>query len=161
MPYKVVQSKENDCEFLSVVPSRWENNGYVKWPAKGCDSKTKSLYKRLMTDGDSTPPDDWNSVKCRAKREFETYTEAQAEWKCMSDKSDTETSDNMPPPVTKKLPSKRCVKNREHIGRDKVNDYTAAVGFFFFFFGRVRVSNAHFVFYFQFSVCRFEFEQKQ
>lgn len=130
MPYKVVQTKENGREFLSVVPAGWEKDGFVKWPSKNCDTKTKALYKNLMADVASVPPDDWISVKCRLKRSCETYAEAKLEWKCMSDKSDTEQSDPMPPPKTDKIPTpKRDVKNRQHIGRSDANDYNEMVRF--------------------------------
>lgn len=141
MPYKIVQTKEDGKDFVTIVPSRWEKDGMLKWPPKK-DGKARELYQKLMKNADSSAPDGWNSVKCRLKREFETYAQAKLEWKSMSDKSDTSDTDVMPPPYTHKIPSKRKVKNRETIGRNQPNDYTGIVRCKFKLIGSVsRVSN--------------------
>lgn len=128
MPYKIVQTKEAGRDLLSIVPSAWVSNGFVKWPDTKCDSNAKKEYRKRLMDGNSLPHEDWIEVKCRFKRELETYELAKKEWNSMSDKSDTsDASDFMPPPETNNLPIKRPVKNREFIGRAPETDYYTQV----------------------------------
>lgn len=99
MPFKIVQTKENGEHLLTVVPSRWELDGILKRLV----SRTLSVqtFERMQQGENSVP-----SVKCRLKRQYSTYKEAKSVSKKMSDESDTEGSDRMPPP-TVTIPLKR------------------------------------------------------
>lgn len=126
MPFKIVQTKERGEILLSVVPSRWELDGVLKWPRSG--TIKPSTFHSMQQDENSVPSTDWIEVKCRLKRQYPTYDEAKSYSKQMSDQSDTEESDHMPPPAS--IPLKRKVINREIIGRIPANDYSDVVSEF-------------------------------
>lgn len=129
MPFKIIQTKERGNILLSVVPDCWELDGIVKWPQSG---KIKiSTFIAMQRDENSLPGIDWVDVKCRLKRQCATYEEAVKQSKEMSDQSDTEASDAMPPPVV--LPPKRKMVDRKTIGRAPVTDFGDLVSNFFDF----------------------------
>lgn len=125
MPYKILQTQENERELLTVVPSLWETDGLVSWPPIRCDAAMKMDYKKRLMDGNSVPHPDWKRIRCKLKRTFETYEEAQKEWKTMSDKSDTESDATQPA----SLPNKRKVKSRNPLGRENFPGYSQMVKF--------------------------------
>lgn len=102
MPFKLVQTKEKSRILLSIVPQRWEANNTLKWPKTG--QVKKSEFNSMLRDENSSPGENWMEVNCRVKRVCSAYAEALALSKEMSDKSDTDASDAMPPPA---LPAKR------------------------------------------------------
>lgn len=60
------------------------------------------------------------------------YDEAFAHSKAMSDQSDTDHSDFMPPPTMTTLPAKRKTVNRATIARTPAADFNDVVSYFIF-----------------------------
>uniref|UniRef100_A0A182VVL9 DUF4806 domain-containing protein n=1 Tax=Anopheles minimus TaxID=112268 RepID=A0A182VVL9_9DIPT len=86
MPYKIVQTIEGGETCLSVVPSRWEQEGVLFWPKK-------NLVAKLSLEEDSIPTNKWEKINCIKKREFKTRAEAYEELEKMEMKTDTEMDD--------------------------------------------------------------------
>lgn len=125
MAFKIVQTKEKGKNLLTIVPHLWESNEKIKWPCKSGQITAKE-FKQMLLDKNSIPSGDWIEVKCRLKRDNLSYEQAVAETKVMSDQSDTEASDSMPPP-SKPLPARRKVLDRENIGRPVALDFSSFV----------------------------------
>lgn len=117
MPFKLVQTREKSRILLSIVPQRWEVNNKLKWPNNG--QVKKSEFNRMLRDENSSPGKNWMEINCRVKRECSTYAEALTLSKEMSDKSDTDASDAMPPP---QLPPKRKTGGSFHSPATDFND---------------------------------------
>lgn len=90
MPFKIIQTNENQRKMLVIVPSMWEENGHLWWPPK---NTTK--YKTLMKDELSRPEkNQWKLMDCTLKRNnIRTYDLAEAELSIMEEKSDTDVND--------------------------------------------------------------------
>lgn len=102
MPYKVVQiQKKNGKLELAAVPSGWEEDGTLYWPATTCSSA-------LLHDAESVPKTaggKWQRYNCSVKRlNLPSYEKASAEIDVMENQSDTCASGGeeakKPPPGT-------------------------------------------------------------
>lgn len=100
MSFKIVQTREtNGAKKLSVIPSLWEKNGQMQWPAS-TKQITQTKFNVMSQDANSVPPPEWPHFKCTMKREVQIHADAVAIMKEMSGESDTQPSDSdaMPPP---------------------------------------------------------------
>lgn len=127
MPFKIVQTKEKNHILLSIVPEGWESDNKLRWPNSG--QVKKAEFNSMLRDENCAPRDNWLEVKCRVKRLCKTYDEAVAQSKVMSDQSDTDASDSMPPPS---VPAKRKSVNRMTIARTPATDFNDVVSNFIF-----------------------------
>lgn len=60
MPFKIVQTCENNSNRLFTIPSPWEDKNILKWPLKQVTKLIKNEF--------STPEGDWREMKCVVKR---------------------------------------------------------------------------------------------
>lgn len=88
MSFKIVATRENGKDFLSIVPYQWEKDGLMKWPTAG-QIKQKAFLQMLL-DGNSIPQEHWISYKCICKRRNLSYDCALTESKRMGLESDTD-----------------------------------------------------------------------
>ncbi|KAJ3664549.1 hypothetical protein Zmor_000107 [Zophobas morio] len=72
MPFKIVQTIEGGRFYFSIVPSKWEKDGLLRWPPK-------SLLVKLAHVENSSPEEKWETVNCVMKRELLTKEEAERE----------------------------------------------------------------------------------
>lgn len=119
--FKIVQTRERNRTLLSIVPHLWEKDNKLYWPNAG-EIKRRE-FEALMKDGHSSPLHHWKLYPCRKKKENLTYDQAVHMTKMMSDQSDTDECEAVPP----KLNEKRKVAQRAHIGRPKVANFTNLV----------------------------------
>ncbi|XP_031356460.1 uncharacterized protein LOC116180552 [Photinus pyralis] len=88
MGFKIVQTTEDDEEVLTVVPDRWEENGYLYWPPG------RSGY-RLRKNENAIPDQTWSKSKCIVKRHnISSFKEALMQEKSMSKFDDTADEEN-------------------------------------------------------------------
>lgn len=113
MSFKILQTNEQNKDYLSIVPHLWEVNGFVKWPAKS-QMNTKSFIP-LVKNPDSVPDANWTSHKCVVKRrDVATYELAEIQVDQMSDQTDSSEVDSLNMPA----PSRDVIKRRS-VMRDK------------------------------------------
>ena len=102
MPFKVVQTKENNATRIEVVPSNWEKDGVLFWP--------KQNVSFLIKDEFSIPDEEnFRKLKCTLKRLCENYRDADEVAKVMENKSDTDEVEV-------------CVDNRQRHSNYKINE---------------------------------------
>lgn len=94
MPFKIVQTRENNQNVLTVVPSNWEKDGVLFWPRKM--NETKLIHNEC-----SIPGPDWKTMRCRTKRVMQYLEEANAELERMEQISDTENEYDSPAPTAR------------------------------------------------------------
>lgn len=86
MPFKIIQTKEQNRVQLITVPSSWEQDSVLRWP--------KQAWK-FIKDNETVPQADWSSLPCSLKRsDIKTYQEAEKEISTMLMQSDTEEETN-------------------------------------------------------------------
>ncbi|XP_041989258.1 uncharacterized protein LOC121740592 [Aricia agestis] len=83
MPFKIVQTSENNKIRLFTVPSAWEDQNILKWPRK--------MLTKYIKDEFSTPEGDWKQLRCTVKRQdIPSYETAEYVLKEMLNHTDTE-----------------------------------------------------------------------
>lgn len=103
MPFKIVQTKENNQFLLTIVPQKWEKNGELMWPP---DKKSGNEKNEA-----SKPQSNWTKMLCRLKRRnIKTYGDAEKIIVQMRQSYDTTDDDG-----TNRIKSK--IKRRMEIGR--------------------------------------------
>lgn len=90
MPFKIVQTIEDSRLCLSIVPSRWEENGKLFWP-----KSRMSIRKLIKVENSKPEKGKWDELPCVKKREFATLAEAEEEMSHMEEDSETE-KDTLP-----------------------------------------------------------------
>lgn len=86
MPFKIISTTKGNKLELSIVPSKWENKGKVRWPRYNVEA--------LSRDGNGIPGPNWLTFNCTVKRQyFKTYAEADAELTNMLFETDTTDTD--------------------------------------------------------------------
>ncbi|XP_062554531.1 uncharacterized protein LOC134219712 [Armigeres subalbatus] len=112
MPFKIVQTVEKGELCLSVVPSKWEEDGILHWPKK-------SVVARLCHDENSVPESNWEKLNCVLKRQNLTYAGAYQELERMESIPDTEADENeVVQPKTKKARRKDVQKKPSNVVKD-------------------------------------------
>lgn len=71
MAFSVVQTRKNKKSkpCLTIVPSKWVENGVVFWPQKN--------FISLSMDENSTPDESWTQQPCKTVGRSKTYSEAE------------------------------------------------------------------------------------
>lgn len=83
MPFKIVQTCENNSKRLLTIPSPWEDKNILKWPLK--------QVTKLIRNEFSTPVNDWREMKSVVKRrDIPTYETAEYVLGEMVNHEDTE-----------------------------------------------------------------------
>ncbi|XP_049886767.1 uncharacterized protein LOC126381311 [Pectinophora gossypiella] len=118
MPFKIVQTRENNRSVLTVVPSNWEKDGVLYWPRKLSDNKQ-------IHNENSTPGTDWKPMSCRTKRVMHSLEEANAEVERMAQISDTENEFDSPTPT----PRPRNKMGTHVLEAVDLNDQIAALNY--------------------------------
>lgn len=83
--FNIVQTIEKGQKHLTIVPPRWENDGFLSWPRIGAD--------KLVLDVNSVPNEDnyWFRMPCKLKRNhLISYEIAEEELERMLENEDTE-----------------------------------------------------------------------
>lgn len=114
--FKIVQTIEKGKKEVTIVPSAWEDKGWLSWPKVRAD--------KLVIVADSKPDNNWFMMKCKLKRNhLINYAVAEEEMERMLEKDETEQEEVLEEEITNKkcrtgVPPRNQYDNFNHLAKE-------------------------------------------